>query len=124
MKRLILPSIVVILIFFGACYYDSEEALYPSYNNSCDTSNVTFSATIIPILSNNCLGCHSNSSAASLGANIKLQDYADVQSQISTVIQAINHTGGLSPMPKGGNKISTCSLTQFDIWVRKGTPNN
>ncbi|HVN58486.1 MAG TPA: hypothetical protein VMT63_09335 [Bacteroidales bacterium] len=124
MKRYILPAIFVLFAFFAACYYDSEEALYPSYSNNCDTSSVKFSTSITTILSNNCWSCHSNSTAASFGSNIKLQDYADVKAQIGSIIPAINQTGAISPMPKGGSKLSSCSLTLFNIWVRNGTPNN
>ena len=124
MKRIILPLVFVLATIMAACYYDNQEALYPSYSSTCDTSNVTFSTSITSILSNNCWGCHSNATADSYGSSIKLQDYADVKAQISSIVPAINHTGSLSPMPKGGNMLGTCSLTQFSIWVRKGTPNN
>ena len=124
MKRLIFPAIVLLLTLFGACYYDSEEALYPVYSSSCDTTNVTFSGTITPILNGSCWGCHSNTTAAAYGSNIKLQDYADVTARINSIIPAINQTGSLSPMPKGGSKLNSCKLTQFAVWVRKGTPNN
>ncbi len=124
MKRYFLPAFIIFVIFIVSCYYDNEEALYPSYNSTCDTSNVTFSGTIAPILYNNCLACHSNAAALSSGSNIRLENYADVVSQITTLIAAIKHTGPLSPMPKNGGKLKDCSLIQFDIWVRKGMLNN
>ena len=124
MKRLIFPAIILFVIFFASCYYDSEEALYPSYNSSCDTTNVTFSGSITPILSSNCWGCHSNSNAASFGNNIKLENYSDVTAQINSILPAIKQTGTISPMPKNGTKLSACSISKFDIWVRIGMPNN
>lgn len=124
MKRLILPSIILFVIFFMSCYYDSQEALYPSYSSSCDTANVTYSGIVVPILRNNCYSCHSNANAASFGANIKLENYNDLTSQMSTVVTAIKHNGSISPMPKNGGKLSICLLTQIDIWVRKGMLNN
>lgn len=124
MKRLILPSIILFLIFFMSCYYDSQEALYPYYSSSCDTTNVTYSGTVVPILRNNCYSCHSNASAASFGANIKIENYADLTAQMPTVVTAINHNGSISPMPKNSSKLNTCLLTQIDIWVRKGMLNN
>jgi hypothetical protein len=27
-------------------------------------------------------------------------------------------------MPKNSSKIKSCSITQWDIWVRNGMPNN
>ena len=126
MRRLSLffAVFVLILSFVVSCYYDNEEALYPSFGTACDTSDVTFSATIIPVLSNNCLSCHSNATAAAAGNNIRLEDYADVRARAVAVAGSIKHTGTYSPMPKNGGKLKTCSITQFDIWVRKGMLND
>lgn len=126
MKRLLMPFVtfVTILIFSASCYYDNEEALYPTLNSTCDTSAVTFSGKIAPILANSCLACHSNATAASAGNNIRLQDYADVQARATAIKGSINHTGTYSPMPKNGGKLNACSLKMFDIWIRNGAPNN
>ena len=120
-----LPVIIVTgIALLASCYYDNEEALYPSYNTLCDTINVTFSGTITPMLGSNCLSCHSNSNAASFGNNIRLEDYTDVQIKATAIAGSIKHSGTYSPMPKNGGKLKDCSIIQFDIWVRKGMPNN
>ena len=126
MKRL-LPVFVlftIISIALLSCYYDNEEALYPSLSSSCDTVNVTFSTKIAPILANNCLSCHSNATAASAGNNIKLQDYIDVKARTTAIAGSIKHTGTYSPMPKNGGKLNACSITLIDIWIRNGAPGN
>ncbi len=107
-----------------SCYYDSEEALYPELNTTCDTTNVTFSGTIAPMLSSNCYSCHSNSTAAGKGNNIRLQDYSDVTSRAVSLAGSVKHFGNFSPMPKNGGQIKSCSIAQFDIWVRNGMVNN
>lgn len=126
MKRLYiaLATIAIFSFFFVSCYYDNEEALYPAISNSCDTTNVTYSGTVVPILSNNCYSCHSNKTAASNGNNIALENYADVVTNNVAISQSINQTGSIPPMPKNGGKIKACSITQFDIWVRNGMLNN
>jgi hypothetical protein len=126
MKRLVpaYVTFVTILLFSASCYYDSEEALYPSLNSSCDTTNVTFSAKIVPILANNCLSCHSNSTAASAGNNIRLQDYVDVKARTTAIAGSIKHSGTFSPMPKNGGKLNNCSIKLVDIWIRNGAPDN
>jgi hypothetical protein len=123
MKRLLpaFVTFVTILLLSASCYYDNEEALYPSLNSSCDTTNVTFSGTIVSILSNNCFSCHSNANS-SFGGNIRLESFADVQANSARLIVAIKQTGA-KPMPPSG-KLKTCSISQFDIWIRNGTPNN
>jgi hypothetical protein len=126
MKRLLisLATLTIFLLFFVSCYYDSEEALYPTFNISCDTVNVTFSGTIVTILNNNCYSCHSNNTAANSGNNIRLENYADVVARSSSITGSIKHTGSYSPMPKNGGMLKSCSISQFDIWVRKGMLNN
>lgn len=119
-----LAVFVIILLALVSCYYDSEEALYPSIGNACDTANVTFSGTITPLLSNNCYSCHSNATAAGFGAGIRLENYADVKANATSVQGAIKHTGSYSPMPKNGGKLNSCLIAQFDIWIRIGMPNN
>jgi len=126
MKRLfhVFVTFVTILFFAASCYYDNEEALYPTLATSCDTSNVTFSGKIVPLLANNCLACHSNATAPSSGNNIRLENYADVIVMSTGISGSINHTGTYSPMPKNGGKLNVCLINQFDIWVRNGALNN
>ena len=119
---LLLASVITVIIV--SCYYDSEEALYPSLNAACDTANVTFSGTVIPILTNSCFGCHSNSTASLYGTNIRLENYADLKANAVAVQGSINFTGTYSHMPKNGAKLKSCSLRQFDIWVSQGMLNN
>lgn len=117
-------TFVTLIIAVSSCFYDNEEALYPSINSTCDTTNVTYSGKVVPILQNNCLSCHSNAMAPSAGNNIALENYADVSSQASLISTSINHTGSISPMPKNGSKLKACLISTFDIWVRIGKPNN
>jgi hypothetical protein len=126
MKLPYLPLLVLvcILLSLASCYYDNEEALYPSVVTACDTTNVTFSGNIAPMLANNCLSCHSNSNSTGFGNGIRLEDYADVSSYSARIEGAINHTAGYSPMPKNGGMLKSCLITQFGIWLRNGAQNN
>jgi hypothetical protein len=124
MKRIIVPLIIILILFFVSCYYDNEEALYPSLSSACDTLNVTFTGSIVPMLGSNCMSCHSNSSASSFGNNIRLQDYSDVKTHATAVAGSIKHTGSYSPMPKNGGMLKQCLIRQFDIWVSDGMLNN
>lgn len=126
MKQLYSPLalVAIILMIMGSCYYDSEEALYPSLNTVCDTTNVTFSGKIAPMLANSCLSCHSNATAAGSGNGIRLENYADVQTRATALAGSIKQTGTYSPMPKNGGKIKACLISQFDIWVKNGMLNN
>jgi hypothetical protein len=117
MKKILVLFTFLIFLFVISCYYDNEEALYPSLINSCDTTNVTFSRTVVPILSSNCYSCHSNANA-SFGGNIKLENIADVRINSSKVLAAIKQTGPI-PMPPNG-KLKDCSINQLVIWIKNG----
>ena len=124
MTRKILIITLLAAVIAGSCYYDSEEYLYPQISSGCDTTAVTFSGTILPMLQNHCMTCHSNNAAPSFGGNIKLENYADVSSQSATVLSAIRQDGSVPPMPLGGAKLNDCLIGQFAIWVNDGTPQN
>jgi len=123
MKKVLAVSALIAFICI-TCYYDNEEYLYPELNNACDTTSVTFSSTISVILSNNCLSCHSNSTAANFGNNIRIEDYTDVKTQSLKILGSLKHESGFFPMPKGGAKLNDCLISQFGIWVNNDAPNN
>jgi len=112
--------ILVVGVTISGCYYDNEEDLYPG-GNTCDTSNVTYSASVAPIFSAYCNSCHSGSNPS---GNIATDTYNSVKTNISRIQGAINHQPGYSPMPANGGKLSDCELAKIDIWVRQGMQNN
>lgn len=123
MKKLIFPLLALSVLLLS-CYNDSKEELYPSTGN-CDVSNVTFSATIQPIIAQNCLtgGCHTGPTTPS---GYDLTAYAGVKATVDNgrLLGAINHSGGFSPMPKNTVKLPDCSISQITAWVNAGAPNN
>jgi len=128
MKVLVTFSILILIVIIGAtsCYYDSEEYLFPQLNSQCDTLNITYSGSIVPLLDNHCLSCHSNSAAAAFGGNIRLEDYADVRARVDDqrLLGSITHEAGYSPMPVGASKLDDCKIAIFRIWIISGAPNN
>jgi hypothetical protein len=116
----------LILLLASSCYYDSEEYLFPQISQTCDTTNVSFTNSVQPVLENNCYSCHSNNTAAQFGNNIKLEDYDDVKLRVDDgrLLGSILHEGGYSPMPKGGSMLDDCSVELMTIWIDNGAPNN
>ena len=111
----------LVALSFSSCYYDNEEELYPSVI-SCDTITVTYSNSVVPILTASCNGCHSSSSAQ---GGIILDTYAKASQYANSglLYGVISHTSG-SPMPKGGAKIDDCSIAKIKKWAAAGAPNN
>ena len=124
MKKLLFISSVCVLLL-SACYRDVEEELYPpGSGGGCETTNVTYAATVAPLLqSNGCMGCHGGSAPS---GNISLQGYANVRAAAlnGKLYGAINHSPGFSPMPKGGNKMSSCNISKIKAWIDAGSLNN
>lgn len=118
--------LAVLVGLVTGCFYDNEETLYGQVNTTCDLSNVTFAASVKPILQASCLSCHSNSNASSSGGGIRLQDYADVQTQAKNgkLMGTVKHASGYQQMPLGGGKLSDCEINTLQKWIDNGTLNN
>jgi uncharacterized membrane protein len=121
-KRLLISIsfLALMILSLNSCYKDNEEDLY---GNNCQTSNVSFSATIQPVLNANCVSCHSGAGAS---AGIRLSNHSEVSAAIDggRFIGAIKHQGGFSAMPPSGPKLTTCQISQIEAWVAQGKPNN
>ena len=121
-KRL-LPLLLLFLsfgLFLPSCYYDKADALYPFQR--CDTTHVTYSSTIVPIFSTNCLNCHNTGDPQ---GNVNLDSWAGTNAQVTNgkLIPAVDHTGPY-PMPKGSSMLDVCSIEKIKRWVANGAPNN
>ncbi|MBK9982619.1 MAG: hypothetical protein IPP15_09355 [Saprospiraceae bacterium] len=105
-----------------SCAYNVEEELYPPV--TCDTLNVTYSGTVLPILQQNCYECHSN---ANVGISlIPLEGYAFLSIKVNDgqLIKAIRHTGEVTPMPKDRPSLPECDILKIEKWVSEGAPDN
>ncbi len=92
-------------------------------NDICDTSNVTFSGSIFPLIQSNCIGCHTGSTA---GGQVDLSSYQNISivANNGKLLASVNHDIGVNPMPKGGNKLPACRIDQIRIWIQNGAQNN
>ncbi|HSI91455.1 MAG TPA: c-type cytochrome domain-containing protein [Adhaeribacter sp.] len=93
-------------------------------NSTCDTTNVTFTATIKPLVQNNCQGCHSGGAAASGGLDFTTHGGLAAVALNGRLEGAVTHATGFSPMPKNGNKLNDCQIAQIRKWISNGAPNN
>ncbi len=123
--RVIIILIIIIAVAYS-CFYDNEEYLYPRLDSSCDTSGVTFSSSVQPVLQQYCLSCHGNNTASSLGGNIKLEEYQDVKLRADdgSLLGTVSHESGYSPMPRGASKLDHCTISIIRIWVNSNSPDN
>lgn len=89
----------------------------------CDTTNVTWTNTIRPIIQAKCQGCHQGGSP---GGGVDLSNYAGVSGAAFSgeLVGTIDHLPGFSAMPKNSPKLPDCDIAKIKIWVNAGAPNN
>lgn len=88
----------------------------------CDSVTVTYNATIAPIITTYCLGCHNSPSepGGSLASYTAVKD-ATLSGRL---MGDIMHSAGYNQMPRGGAQLDACKLAQFRRWVAIGAPEN
>src|SRR5262245_30791598 len=108
-RNTLLLVVLTAITYTPGCYYDVEEELYPS--GACDTTNVTYSLSVKPILDQNCNICHATGSTA--GGGIVLDTYSGVNgvAQTGQLMGAIKHESGYSQMPKNAVQLDDCSIS-------------
>jgi len=120
-KKFLFPMTFIAMLSFSSCYYDKAELLATTAD--CDTTKVTYSITILPIIKTNCEACHSGGSPS---GNVLLSNYTEIKAaaENESLMGTIKHKTGWSPMPKGGNNLSDCDIRKLEIWIKNGEPNN
>jgi hypothetical protein len=118
----IIFSLLTVTLIINSCSYDSKEDL--SEGMACDTTNITYPGTIVPILENNCYECHGNESGF-IGA-FPFEDYEDFLVIVNNgrLVNAINHRPGTTNMPYMRGKLDQCTIDKIEAWVNAGALNN
>lgn len=84
---------------------------------NCDTTNVTYSKQVAPMLTTYCVGCH-NASLAS--GNVKLHTYADAKQATLNGNVVGSVIGGT--MPKGSTPLTACNKRILQLWLANACP--
>jgi mono/diheme cytochrome c family protein len=120
-KSVFLWSAVFMISTLSSCYYDNYDELLVDVN-PCDTTGVTYSANIAPIMAQHCVGCHSGSAPS---ANISLATYDEVKAAANngSLLGTIRHEAGWSPMPKNQAPLDECTVSKIEAWINQSMPN-
>jgi Planctomycete cytochrome C len=91
--------------------------------NDCDTTTITYSAAVVPIINTNCKGCHNPNF---LSGNLDLTSYTNVKTIAlnGKLMGSVDHLPGFPAMPKGAAKLTDCKITQIKKWIAAGALNN
>jgi hypothetical protein len=100
-----------------------DQGALDNYCEDCDTTAVTFSGTVNPILAAYCTGCHD---ASTPSAGLSLTNYADVAfvAENGALLHSLNATGGYTLMPSGSSPLPDCLIDQITSWIDNGYPND
>lgn len=122
MMKWFLSIFTVYILSLSSCYFDSEEKLYPNIP-ACDTSNVSYSNDVNPILQNRCYTCHGNNNTVSA---IEFEGYTDWLTMLANrnVLGAIKRVSGVTAMPQGADKLPDCEIHIIEAWINQGKLNN
>jgi len=124
--RKIINSIVIfafLLLLIPSCYNDNEYDLYPFAGLKCDSTNVTYSQSIVPITAANCNVCHSTAMASG-GVITDTWAGLSIVASNGKLWAGVNWEAGYVAMPNGGAKLSPCDLSKIKNWIKQGNPNN
>jgi hypothetical protein len=105
------------MLFPPGCKNYNSEDLFPP----CDTVNVTYANDIHPVVTANCLPCHT---AVNQFGGIILETYdgAILPAQNGLLLKAVTHDPSVVPMPKGGAQLPACEIGKFKQWIKLGEP--
>ncbi len=102
-----------------------QGALNLTCDADCDTTSVTFSGSVMPIISLKCQGCHSGTSPQ---GGVSLTNYTQVKATVTdgSLWGSLVHATGFTamPYPSGSSKLPECDLRKVKIWINKGAPND
>ena len=138
MKKIVSLFIAVcITVGFYSCYYDKADIVNPS-GNLCDTTVVSYSNDVAPIIASSCSSCHSTSAAgAGAGGGVILDTYTSlkadadlgwllpaVQWNINALPASASATFTPQNMPQNLPQLNTCQVNKITAWVNQGEKNN
>ncbi len=98
-----------------------QGALNNNCASACDTMNVTYNLSIKPLIDAKCAGCHSG---ANPQGDLLLTNYNEVSGAalFGSILDAVQHTGGVTPMPYNSAMLPDCEIDLIRIWIENGAP--
>jgi hypothetical protein len=113
--------LIVGMVTLAGCYYDVEEELY--LDTGCDTTDVTYSGTVLPIIEGRCYKCHDQ---VNNNGNVTLEGYDNLKRYANNgqLLGAVKHQAGFSAMPKNESPLLSCEIEKIEKWIDDGGLNN
>ena len=123
MKKVFSFSAVLVIFLFivYSCAKENEQEL--GAGTTCETTNMTYSKSIQPILESFCYDCHGRGLSQN-GINFDTHAGVKAVADNGKLVGAISHAPGFVAMPQSAPKLSNCNIDKIKAWVNAGAPNN
>lgn len=102
--------VTVALLLFVRCTKDKAETVLVC------PDTISFSTQIMPMINDNCIGCHSGQYSPDI------TNHAEIAANASKISKSIHGTTTL--MPYNGDKLADSLIHHFDCWVKQGKLDN
>jgi len=106
---------LIILVMFS-CDKDKVGGNVPFPDVQCADS-VSFSSDILPIIQDNCTGCHNNQNGYTL------TNHQNISANYSAIVGSMKGNG-FQLMPQGGPALPDSLIQKIQCWVNQGRKNN
>ena len=116
--RLTMLCLALTIGLFG-CTYDDLETLGNPVD--CDTFDTTYGQDILPLVTENCQGCHSGGTPA---AGIAFEEHADIALFAEAMLGRMELEPGDGLLMPPSGKLDSCSIARFTTWIDAGKPDN
>jgi len=117
--KVIMPFALLLIISMPSCYYDNTEETYPG-GVPCDTSAVTWTLDIQPMVNGHCSGCHNGTQ------QFDISTYASVKAIVidGRMMQAMSMMQGMPKKMPPGYSLPDCTLLKTQLWIDQGALEN
>ncbi len=88
----------------------------------CDSIPKSFATDVQPIFDNNCVSCHNAANNFANGQS--WETHAEIAANIESILTAINHEPGKTPMPYQLPKLSDSLIQVIECWAADGAQDN
>lgn len=102
----------------------NQGALNLSCETPCETATVSFSQDIIPIMQDNCTGCHAIDNNSFGGFPLETYSQIKIIVEDGRLSSSINFEAGVTAMPYLLPKMDSCRIAKIDQWIAEGALNN
>lgn len=109
-------SITVLTIIISSCAKDKVGGDVPYPEVIC-SDTISFNNDVLPIIQNNCTGCHDNQNGYTF------TNHGNISSNYAAIVGSMKGTG-YQLMPQGGPALPDSIIQKIQCWVNQGMNNN